>query len=366
MRILHILTNLAVDSGVSSVIMGMYRNITDVDFDFLVLKKYEASYHEEIEKKGGRIYYVGNVLSLKAFFSSLRNIKSFFKNHANEYEAVHLHVPTMSYFTLKYAKKYKIKNRIIHSHSSMTSPNKIKAFINQILMGGKRYASIFWACSSKAAEFLYGEEFLKRNKVEIIKNAVDTEKFHFSERTRCDVREELGLTDKKVITHISNFSPIKNLYFLLPVMERMAKKDKSVVFLFVGDGPTKAEMEKRALRAGLADNVKFIGRQTEIYKFLCASDLLLLPSVKEGLPVTVIEAQACGLPCFVSDTVTHECNVGAAEFLELKPDMWYDKISELCVLSDSERKDLSEKFVSSPYNILNEAKRIESLYLNLL
>ena len=364
MRVLYILSNLAIDSGISSAIMELYRHMEHVEIDFLVLKEYKTSHFDELHQRGSNVYYVGNVLHPKTMFSALKKIKCFFKEHAHEYQAVHLHAPNISRFTLKYAKKFGIPNRIIHSHSSMTSPNKVKAMVNRFLIGGKRYANMFFTCSPEAADFLYGKNFAKP--VEMIKNAVDAKQFHFDKDMRLAVRDEFGLKDKKVIAHVSNFSPIKNVLFLLPVMQQVVKKDKDAVFLFIGDGPMKSALENKVKELGLEEHVHFIGRQPDVYRFLCASDLLLLPSIKEGLPVVTIEAQACGLSCFVTDTITKECNIGLTEFLPLTAELWANRICNFQPLSEDDRLNISADFIHCPYNIANEAKRVENLYLNLL
>lgn len=370
MRVLYILPNLSADSGVSSVVMNVYRHVNKekVQIDFLVCEnepKTESVFYHEIIANGGRVYRTGNVLNPKTIRSAWRKIKAFFKEHAKEYGAVHLHAPNISRFTLKYAKKFGIPNRIIHSHSSMTSPNKIKAMVNRFLIGGKRYANIFWTCSPEAADFLFGQRFIKKHPVEMIKNAVDTTQFHFDKETRAALRDELGLSQKKVIAHVSNFSAIKNVFFLLPVIQQVAEKDKEIVFLFIGDGPMKNELERKTKELGLEENVRFIGRQPNVCHLLCASDLLLLPSLKEGLPVVTIEAQACGLSCVVTDTITRECNIGLVDFLPLSTALWVDHICGFHPLSDDDRENLSADFIHAPYNIVNEAKKVENLYLNL-
>ena len=371
MKVLYILQNLSADSGVTSIAMNIFRNTTKekIQIDFLVCKRIverETDFYNEIISNGGNVYYVGSPLGIRSFKKSLHNIKHFFKEHAHEYQAVHLHVPTISYFTLKYAKHFNIPKRIIHSHSSMSSANKIKSFVNRILMGGKRYANVFWTCSPEAAEFLYGKKFLKKHSVEMIKNAVNVEVFNFNQDIRHSLRNELGFENKKIITHISNFSPIKNVFFLLQVIQQIIEKDNDFIFLFIGDGPEKSEFENETKNLGLEKNVKFMGRQSDIRKYLCASDLLLLPSLKEGLPVVTIEAQACGLPCLVNDTITKECNVGLVDFLPLSAEIWIDKICNFKFLTDNERLKLSSAFKDNPYNVVNEAKRVEKLYFNLM
>lgn len=363
MKVLLILDNLSLSSGVSSIVMDLYRNITGIEFDFLLFRNEASQYTEEIKNSRGRIYILEKILSPKTFFKANAQAKTFFKEHAGEYDAVHLHSPTLNEFTLKYAKKYGIKKRIIHSHSSMTSTSFIKSKVNALLLRNvKKYATDFWTCSNAATQFLYGDAFARTNKVELIRNAVEPKKYLFNGKIREQVREKFDIQDKTVFVHISNFSPIKNHIFLVSVIAEVTRKDPSAVFLFVGDGPAKGEFEAALKTNGLIKSCLFVGNSDNVTQYLSASDALLLPSLKEGLPLTVIEAQANGVPCFVSSTVTHECNVGGVTYIDLDQTAWIKAICEFTPLKETERKENSKKFALTDFNIKNEALRVEKLY----
>lgn len=369
--ILHIVDNISVDSGVSSIIMNMYRNIdrSKIQFDFLVCKEEYTrgkTYEKEIYDMGGNVCYFGSPLSIKTLLKACIVAKKFLKKNACKYEAVHLHTPTIAVFTLRYAVRYGITNRIVHSHSTMTSKNKVKAFINRILIACiPQYANVFWACSTEAAEFLYGKKFCKNHKIELIYNAVNVDFFQYSSERRRQERERLGIEQQKLIAHISNFSPIKNHDFLIPIIDSIYKKKCNIKFVFVGDGPTKQQFQKDIAERGLSEICVFTGRMEDVSNILHASDLLILPSIKEGLPVTVIEAQACGLPCVISDSITQECNVSDVIYIPLNHSVWANTLINTELLSDTERIQRSRVFQECPFNINKEAKRIESLYLAL-
>lgn len=366
MKVLIVMDNLSCDSGVSSIVMSLYRNIKNVHFDFLIFKDNENSYIEEIRKNGSKVYVLSSLLSPKTVIKANKQTKAFFKEHSGEYDAVHLHSPTINEFTLKYAKMYGWKHRIIHSHSSMTSVNPIKSKVNAFLLrNAVKYANHHWSCSNKASEFLYGKDFVENNKIEVIKNAVDPSKYSFDSSKREMMRAKLSLEGKRVFIHVSNFSPIKNLSFLLPAIEQTVKCVKETRFLFVGDGPVKIELEQAVKEKGLSDYCLFVGRQTDVKSYLNVADALLLPSIKEGLPLTVIEAQANGLPCLVSDTVTRECDTGNARFFELNEQVWTDELLSFKSLNDEQRTSAANEFIHSDFNIENEALRIEKLYMNM-
>ena len=373
-KVLMVMDNLYKDSGVVAIIMSLFSHIDKdkVAIDFLVFQDNNSDRVKNnscvgmVEQEGSKVYVLKNPLAVKTLFPACIEIRDFFRNHANEYDIVHLNSPTMSEFTLRYAKKYNIKHRIIHSHSTMTSPNAIKKTINVFLQRNvTKYANHFWACSTEAAVFLYGTEFCQSNEIELIKNAVEPEQFRVDYSVRKRMRSELGWSNKNIAIHISNFSPIKNINFLVPVIKKITEIDDAFRFLFVGDGPTREGVERELYKNGLGDFVNFTGRSREVHKYLNAADVLLLPSIKEGLPVTVVEAQAAGLKCLVSDSVTKEVDVGNTVFLPLESSKWVDYLRTFKPEGENKRIENCKKFEDSSFNICNEAKRVEQLYLEM-
>lgn len=260
-KILCIVDHLKISSGVSSIVLNLYRNIADMQFDFMVCKQVADSYEKEILKRGSKIYYTGNPLSINEYINSVCRIRYFFKKYSKEYDIVHLHSPTLAEFTLRYAKKYGIPYRIVHSHSTMMSTNKVKSVINKFLIRRiKKYATDYWACSAEAANFLYGEKFCELNRVELIKNAIDTSLYFFSEEKRIRVRKKYNISNI-VVTHISNFSYIKNHMFLVDVIKQCISQKDNFIFVFVGEGPARTEFEKKINEMGLSSNVLFVGKK---------------------------------------------------------------------------------------------------------
>lgn len=368
-RILMIIDNLSIDTGVASIVINIYKKIykEQIKIDFLVCKKTNASYEKLILNNGSNIFYCGNPLSLKTFFSSIRNIKIFFKNNSSEYDIVHLHSPTLALFTLKYAKKYGIKNRIVHSHSTMMSLNKIKTLINNYLIYQiPKYANYFWACSTEAANFLYGENFCKNNHIELIKNVVDEKKFVYNEEIVRKYKKQYKINDNKiVISHISNFSPIKNHFFIVEIIKKLINENKNFCFFFIGDGPTKIEVEKKLKKFGIYESCIFTGRVKNVQDYLMISDVVILPSIREGLPVSIVEAQAAGLPCIVSESITKEVDAGSVLFLPLQVEKWVKSLKKARKLPLRERFINKKNFNNSSFNLDKESNRIEKIYLRM-
>ena len=372
MGVLQIIDNIKRDSGVTSVVMNIYRNIDrqKIQFDFLVGNKGANSVNdleEEIKRLGGQVFYSGSPLSVRTFFSSQKYIKNFFKRKNDEYAVVHLHTPTMAEFTLKYAKRYGVINRITHSHSTMTSLNKVKKLINAFLIKRiKKYTTHYWACSTEAAEFLYGKVFCSNHKIELVKNGVNPDLFAYNSGVAQKVRDTYNLRDSVVVSHISNFSPIKNHAFLIEVIKQIKEARADIKFLFVGDGPTKQNFERAVEENQIGDVCVFVGRTDQVANFLMASDALILPSLKEGLPVSVIEAQAAGVPCWISDSITNEANVGNVRYLKLDTAQWVENLLALTRLDVDKRNEFAGVFAESDFNIEKEAKRLENIYFNIV
>jgi len=368
MKVLCILDNLSIASGVTAIALNLYRNMDPerVQMDFFVCNKQKDSFEKEIVERGGRVFYSGNFLDPRQIMTAIPKSKHFFAEHGKEYDIVHLHSPTIALFTLKYAKKYGIPVRIVHSHSTMMSMSKLKTIINTFLISQiKKYANQFFACSTEAALFLYGKEFCDTHTIELIHNAVNCSRFLYEPERAGLMRQGLGIADDTVFAHVSNYSPIKNHFFLLDVIEKLKAIEKKVKFLFVGNGPTRKSFEDEIVNRGLKDVCIFIDKTPEVAPYLLAADAAILPSLKEGLPVMLVEGQASGLPFFTSDTVTREVQVGQGEFIPLNTDEWFQRLSLFVPVSEQERKEKSETFQKSVFNIVVEAERVTGIYERL-
>ena len=368
-KVLFIVDNLNKIAGVSTIVYGLYKHLDKKNFqaDFLVSKKATNSYENNIKALGGKVYYSGNPLSVKELIKVLNYNSDFFKKNASEYDIVYLHSPTIAEMTIRYAKKYGVKNIIIHSHSSMFSSNFLKMFINYILVFRiKKLANHFWYCSREAAEFLYGKDFKNLPDVQWIKNAIDCNKFTYNPLDADNFKEKLGMSKVKIALHVSNFSKIKNTYFLVDVIKEVINKDPDWRFICAGDGPEKTKTEEAIKENGLSDYCLFTGFTDDVKSFMNVADLLLLPSIKEGLPVVTIEAQALGLTCFVTDTITRDADIGAIEYLQLNKTIWVDKILAFKPKDSEAREVLSEKVKNSGFNIINEAQKVEKLFLKMV
>lgn len=357
-RILHIVTYMG-RGGLETMIMNYYRNIdrNRVQFDFLVHRDFEADYDEEIKELGGKIYRLAPLNPLSKEY--LSKLDSFFKEH-KEYKIVHSHIDCMSAIPLKYAKLNGVPIRIAHSHNSSQAKNlkyPLKLFYKTKI---SKYASQLFACSDEAGRWMFG----KSADFTVLNNAIDTEKYLFNNNTAQKIRKELKIeSDSLVIGHVGRFENQKNHIFIIDIFAELFKNNSNSVLFLVGEGSLRKSIEEKVNSLGIKNNVIFAGLRTDVNELLQAMDVFLFPSLYEGLPVSIIEAQASGLPCLISDKVPIECKKTDLVYqmkLSDPPEKWVDKIEEL---SKIKRENTYEEIKESGFDIKSNAENLEEFYL---
>ncbi len=300
-RILHVVTNMD-RGGIESMLMNHYRQIDreKVQFDFLVHRAERAAYDDEIENLGGRIHRLPRLIPWSTHYRQA--LDCFFREHP-EYQIVHSHINCLSSIILKSAKKNHVPVRIAHSHNSRQDKNlsyPFKMFYRRLI---PRYATDLFACSTPAGDWMFlGEPYT------VLNNAIHAGCYVPDEVGRRAARQALGIgSEQYLIGHVGRFFPQKNHMFLLDVFSEICLSNPTSILLLVGDGPLRKQMEDRCAQLNIADRVIFAGIRSDVPELMQAMDAFVFPSLYEGLPVTMIEAQAAGLPCFISDQISSEC-----------------------------------------------------------
>ena len=363
-RVLHVVVNMN-RGGAETLIMNLYRNVDSsrIQFDFLTCKP--GVFDAEIKEMGGRIHripYLSEVGPSK--YRAL--LKEFFLSHP-EYKILHSHLDKMSGLVCKVAKMSGVPIRIAHSHNTESEGNRIiklyKWYLGtQIRSSATHYA----ACSKKAAAWLFGKSAVQAN---IIKNGVESTSFLFTETRRSSVRQKLNLADDELaIGHIGRFHLQKNHMFLIKVFTELLKYYPKAKLILVGDGPLQSRIERLAVKKGIRNRVFFLGIRDDIPELLQAFDLMLFPSFHEGLPVTIIEAQAAGLPCILSEHITQEVDLGIQliRYARLSDmEEWLSKI--LYYTNRPLKREIPESTLAvTGYDIRLTAKWINRFYSNLV
>lgn len=351
--------------GIESQIMNIYRKIdrSKIQFDFLVTREQNGLFDDEIRKLGGRIYYVPSIRKV-GLFKFVASLYVFFKNH--KYKIVHSHMNTWSGLFLFLARINDVSIRIAHSHTTKGSLSNIplkekifKKFMKNLI----RFSSTDnWAVSNEAGEWLFG----KGNFFKFV-NSKDIIKYKFNYDERIKVRKDLNIMDKFVIGHIANFSTVKNHDFSLELLKKLILRDSNYILLLIGEGDLKSNMKQKVMELELQDNVIFLGSRNDVNKILSGLDLIILPSLFEGIPNVLLESQLNGLTGITSTNVSLEADlkVNKLKYISLENiDDWIRKIENIKKIKNNTNRDINSEKVAD-YNLDNQVKWLENYYLTI-
>ncbi len=371
-RVLHVVNSLNINAGQMSVAMNYYRFIDreKIQFDFLYFQELpedhkDENHKDEIENLGGRYYTLGK----PSFFGEYqKKLKAFFKEHRGEYIAVHCHPIWAAEIVANAAKKYGIAHVIAHSHSTKFSDKKISAVRNRILMqfmGG--FATDYISCSPEAA-YLFGKRRVRNNQVMVLKNAIDCSKYVYKPSERERIRNEFSISEHTcVIGNVGRLCIQKNQAFLLEIYQELLKILPDSMLLIAGDGELRQEIENRIFELNLTDHVVLAGKRKDISAIYSAMDIFVMPSLFEGAPVAAIEAQANGLICLMSTTITRsvQLNLGHYCDLEVSAKDWAEKIIMLLESNLKIDRNDQKALIDNGFDIKHEAKILEEYYLSI-
>lgn len=359
-RILHVIGGMN-RGGAETMAMNLYRAIdkNTIQFDFVVHSADENAYFNEIEDLGGNIYvfprFTGiNILSYMKFWD-------FFLAKHSEYKIIHSHVRS---YALPIIQICKMHNRkvIVHSHST-SNGSGIKAIIKDLLQMPIRYkADYLAACSLTAGEWLFGKNATKKENYLTVNNAIDTRKYIIAQNIRDKYVKDLNIVGKDVFGHVGRLSKPKNHLFLLDVFSKIREKNQNAVLLIVGEGEEKEKINERITELNLKNAVLMLGSRSDVPTLLSIMDVFVFPSLWEGLPVTVIEAQAAGLPCLVSDSITDEINISPA-IHRMKLSEGCQRWAEEAIKLIGKRYDAIQQIEAAGFDIYSEATKMKEFYL---
>ena len=306
-RLLCILSSLDT-GGAETFMMKIFRSLPeDYKIDFIVSAK-SGFYEKEVVELGGRIFRVPlrtkhPIKTFKAIYDVVK------QNHYTH--ILKLCDTPIGLYDLLAAKMGGAKVLCVRSCNAGSSTSKLGAMVNDFLRPFFNYmANVKLAPSRLAAEFTFGKAEVEAGKVNFIHNGVDLNVYKYDEENRRKVRREFGIADEQlVIGHIGRFNQQKNHKFLIEVFSEVLKQKPNALLMLVGDGEKKNEIKEQIKSLGIEESVIFTGIRSDVPALLSAMDVLVFPSFYEGMPNTVIEAQATGLPCVIADTITEEAGI---------------------------------------------------------
>lgn len=352
--------------GMESVIMNYYRHIdrSTLQFEFLCNTK-KVAYENEIENMGGIIHRIcARSKNLKKY---KHDIDSFFKKNSNKYCALWFNTCSLSNIDyLIYAKKYGISKRIIHCHNAANGGD---SFLRNLLHKYHqkkvfKYATDFWTCNQDSDIWFFGKQGNSLPNYRIIYNAIDLDCFSPNDEIRNVYRKKLGITNEILLGHDGRFHYQKNQEYLIKIMARLNNKfPNRYKLILIGQGDNLQLIKDMILENNLQDKVILPGVVSNINDYLQAMDIFCFPSRFEGLGLSLIEAEANGLPCVISNTIPKEAivnkSVKAIGIDDSNIDEWVDAIE---LYSKSSKSLLREDFIKNHYDINSEAKRVEHYF----
>ena len=360
LRVLHYVSKMD-RAGQETFIMNLFRKIDrdSIQFDFLCTDHVKGDYDEEIYTLGGEIYYMpsvtmrGPLKQVQLLFSLIKVLK---EQRCDVFH-IHTHHAMGAYRDAVAAKIAGVKIIVVHSHNSSALFHlRAHEYFKKMLCKLKIQR---FACSKLAGEWMFS-----KGNYQVLHNGLDMDVFAFDSHKREQIRKCLGWENKKIIGHIGRFNEQKNQSFLIDVFADIYAKEPQSHLVLVGKGELETEIKNKVEQLGLTEAVSFLGARDDVQILYQGMDLFLFPSLFEGLPVVLVEAQASGLACLISNTIskeavfsnrTVECN------LTDTPQKWADKALEL-LKSDYDRSEGRYAVQKAGYDITELATQLEKIY----
>lgn len=364
-RVLQIFTILN-RGGAETNIMNYYRNIdrSKIQFDFLVHRAEPGAYEAEIESLGGKIYRLPAVhpLNLKKYRAE---VSKFFEMHPG-YDIIHGQNSELGVFIYEEAKRRGVPVIIAHAHNAPHFRDyDLKFFFREIWKRRMRQSiTSQFTCGNEAANWLFGKK--RAADSFLMNNAVDTEKFRFNAEICEDLRKKLNQVQTTNIIHVGRFNKQKNHLFLLQIFAELLRKDPLHHLFLVGEGELLPQIQQAVNKRSLQENVTLLGNRNDVRQLLHAMDVFLFPSLFEGLPVSLVEAQASGIQCVISDGIPQEAILvpESVTVVSLKQNARY-WAEEITKLKFNLRKDVSGIILQKGYDIKENARKLEEKYFQL-
>ncbi|MGF2948864.1 glycosyltransferase [Microbacterium alcoholitolerans] len=308
-RVLHVVGAMN-RGGAESMLMSLYRGLdkTKTQFDFLEFTHGATDFSGEIQELGGRILKCKWTQIPSHFRSTQKAVAQLIRDEG-PYAAVHSHTLFASGAVLNAARVAGVPVRIAHAHNTSdvgtgVAKQLYRAAARWLI---RRNATARVACSPDAGRYLFGPRFFANDGV-IVPNSVDLKRFRPQAPATRERREPT--TKKVTLVSVARFEPVKNHHFLVELAEELRAREVEFVMKFVGHGSLQSAITAEIDERDLGDRVEMLGLRSDVEEILRGSDALLMPSLWEGLPVTLVEAQATGLPCLVSEAVTRDADLG--------------------------------------------------------
>ncbi len=361
-RVLHVVGAMN-RAGTETMLMNIYRNIDreKIQFDFISYSQQDAHYDYEIKALGGRVIKLSKSQSIKQLVDAIKKY--------GPYDAIHSHTLFHCGIANLAGKIAGIKTRIAHAHTTLDRSDSLarKLYIKTMRTVITASSTHLLACSQQAGHYLYGNKSIDGGTYQYFPNLIDYKQFLKGNREKViQFKAEQGLSESLVIGHIGRFMEAKNHHFLLEIMKEMLKKRLDIKLLLVGDGDLRKEIEEKARKEGLESYIRFVGIRSDIETMLHSMDVFVFPSIYEGLGLVLLEAQATGTPCIVSEAIQPEADLklGLITRLSLSDGAkeWADRIIKIAGKKENNPNKIIVGFNENGYEIQRGITRLMDIY----
>lgn len=335
--------------------------------DFLCYCR-KCAYEEDLVAAGSTVYHVTkrgeNPVKCR------KELKLFFQTRPKEYDYIWINTCSASDAAAHvYIKRYTNAQLITHSHNTFFDATGVRRAVHMLLHRMNRrkflkYTDYRFACSAAAGEWLFGAE---AKEITIVRNGIETDRFRFDRAVSLQLRQEFSLENCHIIGHAGRFCEAKNHTFILDIFACVLKKSENYRLFLAGEGELLVQMRQKAQELGIADKVIFAGYRNDMERILQMFDILLFPSLFEGLGIIAVEAQASGLPCLISDTVPKEVfltELVTAMSLAEPAERWAEKLDELVKTNEkTDRTSYCNIVAQNGYDIDETTAELERFFL---
>lgn len=349
-------------AGAETFIMNMFRSIDkkNYKFDFLCTVRKKGDYDNEIKELGGEMFYV-DLSKKNGVFRHIENyniLKHEFKKYILKYDVIHIHTYHAfdMYIPTKAAVMAGFKKVIAHSHSNSADGHMIlhKIFRNKL----SKLSIVKMACTDEAWKWMFskGEEV-------IIGNGINAVNYKYSNLKRIEKRKEFGIGNEIVIGHVGRFDPVKNHTYLIDVFFEFNKKHPTSKLLLIGKGREYKNILEKCKSYNIDQQVIFAGVRDDVNELLQAMDVFVFPSTYEGFGIAIIEAEASGLPCVVSDNVPNDVDVCCVKHISLNESAYKWSVAiEETMAQTIYRENEYNKIIAAKYDVKENCERLMEIY----
>lgn len=338
--------------------IGLFADPERFEVHYLVFGNEIGDYEQELRDHGCRIFHMDAPrMGYLRFYKSLRRLM-----RQNHYAIVHAHTMFSIGLIMLASWQEKIPVRIAHAHSALNDGGGLvkRAYETVMRRWILRYATDLIACGEAAGIRLYGKKAFSE-KGQLILNGIRTEGFRYSTEARERIRSDLQIGNVFVIGHVGHMAPVKNQSYLIRLLREIQRRKPDAKLLLLGDGEDRLKLEQLARQLDLEDHIIMTGNVRNVSDYLSAMDVFVFPSLYEGMPISIVEVQANGLPCVLSTGVPKDVYLTDLIYsLPLEqPSQWVDVI---CSVERKEPEKYADLMKKSGFDTTNLMKKYYQIY----